>query len=91
MDTMKHKRDSPLRLLCLTSRLPVVCESMLAKEEAFVAQSDISTDVPIPVRPLSGRLIGSVDDAAWARCPNLSSLTQNVSAIPRLPSKQKQR
>ena len=61
-------------------RLPVVCESTLAKEEAFVTQSGISTDAPIPVRPLSEHLIGPVDDAAWARCPDLSSLTRQTKA-----------
>ena len=46
-------------------RLPVVCESTLATEEVFIAPSYISTDVPIPARPLSERLIGSVDDSVW--------------------------
>ena len=46
-------------------RLPVVCETMLAKEKVIVPSSDIPYDAPIPVRPLSERLIGTVNDTDW--------------------------
>ena len=56
--------------------------------EVFVAPpSDISTDVPIPVRPLSERLIGSVDDSAWEMSkliisdPKLNALSQSNGRI----------
>ena len=51
-------------------RLPVVCKSTGGMTSlklgaiGSVAHTDITTNVPILVRPLSERLIGSVDDAA---------------------------
>ena len=52
-------------------RLPVVCDStggMTSLELGRiggVAHTGIPTNVPIPARPLSERLIGSFGDAAW--------------------------
>ena len=52
-------------------RLPVVCDSTggMAPLEldriGGVTAIGIPTNVPIPVRPLSERLVGSVDAAAW--------------------------
>ena len=68
-------------------RLPVVCETVLAKEKVIVSSPNIPYDAPIPVRPLSERLIGTVNMAPSGGCQNLSSLTHSASRIPRLPRK----